>query len=485
MRAALLIAGYLRTFKINIPQIKSNILSRFEHVDVYVHVTKNESRDDRYLNISNIEEDIDFINHELRPVSLIFEENTKFKVTKRLNDLHNLWFKFYKLNRLKAINEDAHKRKYDIVIKYRPDLQILSNDLFFGDLKLDVVYLPIESVIDKKKLRNPQDKFICDVFAYGNSSVMDSYFNVFQTLDALTERYGHVSETVLYHYLLDNGIAFQLQEIKYNILLSSCNIFAICGDSGSGKSTLGIVLKQYFSSSFMLEGDRYHKWERHDDNWKEFTHLNPESNFLSKMSQDIFDLKVGKTVYQVDYDHATGKFTDKEQIDSSDNIIVCGLNSLYSENNHLYNLKIFMDTDERLKHRWKIRRDVHERGHKLEHVMEQIASRKHDYEQYIASQRSKSDLVIKFYPRINNPDIFDKMENLSLKLYVRNTYNLQEILDAFLDRGVALQLKKSELFYELTFEDYQECKIWDSGHHPYANNFYDYILLAITLLKSP
>jgi uridine kinase len=286
-------------------------------------------------------------------------------------------------------------------------------------------------------------------------------------------------------YLAEHGISYQLQNIEYNILLSSCNIFAICGDSGSGKSTLGNVLKQYFSSSFMLEGDRYHKWERHDDNWKKFTHLNPESNFLTKMSQDIFDLKVGKTIYQVDYDHATGKFTDKEQIGSSDNIIVCGLNSLYLDNNHLFNLKIFIDTDERLKYHWKIRRDVHERGHTLEHVLEQIASRKDDYEQFIASQRSKSDLVIKFFPRIEDPELFETPENLSLKLYIRTNYNLREILDAFLDRGVEFQMKKSEQFYELTFEHYQECELWDNRHHPHTNNFYDYIVFAITLLKSP
>lgn len=485
MRAALLIAGYLRTFKTTIPKLKSDIIERFEHVDVFIHVTKNESRDDRYLNISNIEEDINFINQELRPVSLICEENTKFKENKRLNDLYNLWFKFYKLNHLKIMNEEAHQRKYDLVIKFRPDLHILSNNLFSGELDRDVVYIPVESVLDKKKLRNPEDKFICDIFAYGNSSVMDRYFNVFQALDYLTERHGQVSETILFHYLADHGVAYHTQDIEYNILLSSCNIFAICGDSGSGKSTLGNVLKQYFSSSFMLEGDRYHKWERHDDNWKEFTHLNPESNFLTKMSQDIFDLKVGKTIYQVDYDHATGKFTDKEQIGSSDNIIVCGLNSLYLDNNNLFNLKIFIDTDERLKHHWKIRRDVHERGHTIEHVLEQIASRKNDYEQFIASQRSKSDLVIKFYPRIDNPELFETLENLSLKLYIRTTYNLREILDAFLERDVVFQMKKSELFYELTFEHYQECKLWDNRLHPHTNNFYDYIVLAITLLKSP
>jgi len=30
------------------------------------------------------------------------------------------------------------------------------------------------------------------------------------------------------------------------------------------------------------------------------------------MEKDVFDLKIGKDIYQVDYDHSSGKFTDKK-----------------------------------------------------------------------------------------------------------------------------------------------------------------------------
>lgn len=48
MRVALLISGYLRSFKINIPNIKTKILDKFDKVDIYIHITKNESTEDKY-----------------------------------------------------------------------------------------------------------------------------------------------------------------------------------------------------------------------------------------------------------------------------------------------------------------------------------------------------------------------------------------------------------------------------------------------------
>ena len=48
--------------------------------------------------------------------------------------------------------------------------------------------------------------------------------------------------------------------------------------------------------------------------WEKYKHLNPKANFLTKMKNDVFDLKIGKNIYQVNYDHTNGKFTDKKEI---------------------------------------------------------------------------------------------------------------------------------------------------------------------------
>jgi uridine kinase len=474
MKVALLISGYLRTFKNNLPKIKKSIIDNFDDVDVYIHITKNEKNTDTYLNLTSLTDDIKYINDELKPLSLICEDNILFSDDKKINNTYNNWFKFYKLNELKKINETENKLKYDLVIKFRPDLNIISENIF--NFSKNKITIPKESLIDKKKLINPNDKYICDILAYGISSLMDDYFSIFNNLESLINDYGYVSETILYHHLTNNKINYKLKNIKYNVILSSCNVFAICGDSGSGKTTLGNVLKQYFSNSFMLECDRYHKWERNDDNWKSYTHLNPESNFLSKMSQDVFDLKIGKSIYHVDYDHNTGKFTDTKIIDSSDNLIVCGLHSLYNDNNHLYNLKIFVDTSENLKLQWKIQRDVNERGYTLEKVLKQINDRQDDYLKYIYPQRDLSDLIVNFY--------LNEDSKISLKLYIKINYNISNIITEFKSNNINFTINESKNFNIIDFKEFTPINYWSDKNYPKLNNFYDYIMKVIISLNN-
>ena len=474
MKVALLISGYLRTFKNNLPKIKKSIIDNFEDVDVYIHVTKNEKNNDTYLNLTSLTDDIKYINDELKPLSLICEDNILFSNNKKINNTYNNWFKFYKLNELKKINENENKLKYDLVIKFRPDLNIISDDIF--NFSENVITIPKESLIDKKKLINPNDKYLCDILAYGSSLLMDNYFSIFNNLELLINDYGYVSETILYHHLTNNKINYELKNIRYNVILSSCNVFAICGDSGSGKTTLGNVLKKYFSNSFMLECDRYHKWERNDDNWKSYTHLNPESNFLSKMSQDVFDLKIGKSIYHVDYDHNTGKFTDTEIIDSSDNLIVCGLHSLYNDNNHIYNLKIFVDTSDELKLKWKIERDVNERGYTLEKVLKQIEGRQNDYLKYIYPQRDLSDLIVNFY--LNNED------KISLKLHIKTSYDISNLITEFNSSNINFTINKNENFNIIDFKEFTPINHWSDKNYPKLNNFYDYIMKVIISLNN-
>lgn len=138
-------------------------------------------------------------------------------------------------------------------------------------------------------------------------------------------KYGHTNETLFWHYLNHNHITYKEVNIDYTIVLSKCSTIAITGDSGSGKSTLAERLNNYFSDSLVLECDRYHKWERGNYNWENFTHLNPESNYLMKMQKDVFDLKLGKNIYQIDYDHSSGKFTSKQLIESKNNVIAYGI----------------------------------------------------------------------------------------------------------------------------------------------------------------
>lgn len=467
MKVALIISGYLRSFNLNIQNIREKILSRFDHVDIYFHITKDEAHNDRYLNFNK---EIDTVLHELNPI-LLYESNYELNPDKSINNLLNLWCKYYKLNTLKSLNEI--QEPYDLIIKYRPDLHLLSDNIFPEVLDPNTIYIPRESKIDIKKLRRPDDPYICDIFAFGTSLMMTQYFDFYKHILQLITPYGKISETLLYYYLNLYHINYKLVDIEYNVILSQCNVFSITGDSGSGKSKLSDVLKKHFSNSFVLECDRYHKWERTDEKWQEMTHLNPEANLITKMSSDIFDLKIGKTIYHVDYDHSTGKFTDQKPIESSDNIIVCGLHNLHGNNDNIYDLKIYVDTDPRLKTKWKIKRDVEERGNSLIKVLEQIDKRKQDYDSYIEPQKDKSDIIINFFTD-------DQEENVYLKLIVFNR-DIHKIVNEFKKLEIDFELNVNSNNFEMIFTTFQPGKV-NFYEVPVENNFYDYISLLILIL---
>ena len=244
---------------------------------------------------------------------------------------------------------------------------------------------------------------------------------------------------------------------------------AIAGNSGSGKTTLSKFLSvSILKDSVILECDRYHKWERGDKNWEKFTHLNPVANNLHQMSKDVKNLIRGHTIYQINYDHSTGKFTGKEEIGPQDLVIVCGLHSFFHEKEEPYFLKIFMDTDEELQVSWKMNRDKKKRGYTYAQVMEEIKRREKDYDEYVFPQKAMSDLSIKFIKNKKN-----KM-SYSLFLEIDNKFNFQKIQKKFEQQNIQSELCEKTQRYVLFFENYveiEEIKIY--------NNFYDYILFFI------
>jgi uridine kinase len=470
MKVCVLISGYFRNFETTYESFEKNILKKFEKIDVYLHVTKNENNEDKYYN--NIStEDIEVIKRKLRPLYLIEEENKFFSEDTSTNNTINQWSKYFQLNKIKEKHEEIFGN-YDIVIKYRPDIYFLSD--FEFNLSENNIFIPIDSKIDKSKLINPNDSHICDVFAYGGSKLMSKYFEIFNNIDSLIKKYGSISETILYKYLKESKIKFKIVDIEYQILLSKCNLFAICGDSGSGKTTLGIKLKEYFKNSFILECDRYHKWERNHENWKTFTHLHPNANFLTKMENDIFNLKYGNNIYQVDYDHKNGLFTEKKLIESSETTIVCGLHPLYVQNQNLYNLKIFLDTEDLLKYEWKINRDVNERGYSLEKVLTQINKRKVDYRKFIKPQKNKSDIIIRLFKN-NSKDV-------GLKIYIKKRFNIFNLLETFSKKNTNITLLQNDQFFIFHFDSYKPINLWKENEITKHNNFYDYIIFTITNL---
>jgi len=383
MKIALLISGYTRSLKLNIEKIYNFIING-NNVDIFMYL--NNDDDKKYLNKHL---DIKEIQSILNPKFIIISDN--LNLNSNYNDIYNQNYKYFILNEKKKEIEYIEKFKYDIVIKFRPDTHL--NQKLDFNIEKNIVYIPIDSKIDKSKLINKNDNYICDIIAYGKSDIMDKYFDFYLYINELIYTYGYINETLLYYYLIKYNIQYKLVDISYIVILSQMNTIAITGDSGTGKTTISNMLKTMFNNSFILECDRYHKWERGDKNWDIFTHLNPNANYITKMNNDVFDLKIGNKIFQVDYDHQTGKFTDVETIDSNDNIIICGLHSLYN-NDSIIDIKIYLDIPDYIKIPWKIKRDIEKRGYSINQILENINKRKSDFIQYIEPQKYKADIII-------------------------------------------------------------------------------------------
>lgn len=423
MKLALLISGYLRGFIENINSIRENIIQSYD-CDIYIHIT-DEQKCDKYFN-KNVS--YDSIKELLQPKILLISNNLIFSLDERINNLLNQNYKKYWLNEeIKKICL-IENIIYDVVIQIRPDINI-KTQLHYQDRCL---HIPMDSKIDSKKLKNKTDKYICDMIAYGNPDIMNEYFKYYLNIHNLIQKYDTcINETLLYHYLNNNDIQYNLIDVKYVVILSLCNTIAITGDSGSGKTTISNILKDILKNSFLLECDRYHKWERHDDNWKKYTHLNPDANYIAKMCDDVFDLKIGNKIYQIDYDHTSGSFTDKQLIEPKDNIIICGLHCLYMPEN-IINLKIYMDTDENLRIPWKINRDIKKRGYSIDKIYKQIKERESDFYNYIYPQKEKADIIIRYYT--NTQFDYDKYRPeiecpVLLKIGIKSSYNLNKIYE--------------------------------------------------------
>ena len=311
-----------------------------------------------------------------------------------INDIHDNSFR----NSLNYCNKLVNGLKivennYDLYIIIRTDLIIKNINL--NDITENKLYF------SKKNM----NQFTKDVINKVNDNIIltkdyNLLFNII-SLYEFTENNNNYLDIVLYNYLNSYDIKYELIDIDYKLILSKCNVIAIAGDSGSGKSTLLKVLTPLFEESniLTLETDRYHKWERGNENYQTYTHLNPYANHLEKMYEDVYDLKIGNEIYQVDYDHSSGRFTQKEKIESKNNILICGLHTLYGNKiKDIIDMKIYLDTDRELIKKWKIQRDVNERGYSMEKVLKQIEFREKDYEEYIVKQKENADIIIQFYP---------------------------------------------------------------------------------------
>jgi uridine kinase len=207
-------------------------------------------------------------------------------------------------------------------------------------------------------------------------------------------------------------------------------LLGICGDSGAGKTTISNSIESIFKNrnTTIIRGDDMHKWERGNDNWNNFTHLNPKSNFLHDEISYLKAIKNSETISRRSYDHDTGKFTKEKRFKTGNLVIFEGLHSFYiKQMRDLYDLKIFVNPSERLRKQWKIDRDTKKRGYSKDKILKQLDSRQKDSEKFIKAQLKYADIIVEL---LNDKKVSkDNESNIILKITATNSFYLEPLFN--------------------------------------------------------
>ncbi|MBA3249821.1 MAG: phosphoribulokinase [Geodermatophilaceae bacterium] len=176
---------------------------------------------------------------------------------------------------------------------------------------------------------------------------------------------------------------------------------AIAGDSAAGKTTLtaGIVAALGAERITSICADDYHRYDRTERKELPFTALHPDCNYISIMEQQLQLLATGQPILKPVYDHSTGELVRPELVEPREFVIVEGLLPLTTRMSRAcFDVSVYLDPPEPLRHEWKIARDTGERGYERDQVEAELARREPESAEFIRPQRAHADIVVRFAP---------------------------------------------------------------------------------------
>ena len=178
-------------------------------------------------------------------------------------------------------------------------------------------------------------------------------------------------------------------------------LLALVGDSAAGKSTLGDGIAALLGDQrvTVITTDDYHKHNRKERSELRLSALHPDCNDLDLLSEHLERLANGIPVKKAPYNHATGDFDAPRTIVPAEFLIVEGLLGLYSQSlRDRYDVSVYLDTPEPLRHRWKVSRDTAKRGYSAGQVQDILEHREKVSALFIRPQRDHADMVVRFRP---------------------------------------------------------------------------------------
>ncbi len=197
-------------------------------------------------------------------------------------------------------------------------------------------------------------------------------------------------------------------------------LLGLAGDSASGKSTLSLGMEYILGADRVarLCTDDYHRFDRAERAELGVTPLDPKANRMDLMGEQLRSLSEGRSVDKPVYDHMTGSFGEPVPFDPPEILIVEGLLPLVSrEVREALQVAVYLDPDEELRRRWKLERDVFERGYSPKDVVAEINRREPDADAFVRPQRDLADIVVRFH---REPDAAEDAP-LAARLTIRPT----------------------------------------------------------------
>lgn len=220
-------------------------------------------------------------------------------------------------------------------------------------------------------------------------------------------------------------------------------MLAVAGDSASGKTTLvrGLVEAVGPDRCTAICVDDYHRFDRVERQTLPFTATHPDCNYIDIMEQHLQMLATGQPILKPVYDHGTGTFGRPEYVEPRQFVIVEGLFPLFTKlSRACFDVSVYLDPPEEIRHVWKLHRDTTKRGYTREEVLADLVRREPDSAEFIRPQRRHADIVVRFAPVAGRDDPPDTP--LSAELLLRPTIQhppLSHILND--DVRAAMRLK--------------------------------------------
>ena len=210
-------------------------------------------------------------------------------------------------------------------------------------------------------------------------------------------------------------------------------ILGVVGDSAAGKTTLTRGVAQVLGPEnvTVICTDDYHRYDRKQRAEIGITALHPDCNHLDIIQQHLSLLSTGQPILKPIYNHSTGKFDPPEYIKPKKFVIVEGLLGYSTRGaRDCYHVKVYLAPPEKLRAKWKVKRDTMKRGYTEAEVLKQMEKREADSDAFIRPQRKWADVVVSFYPY--SSDI--NSSQLNVRLLLRPTIPHPDFLE-ILDQG--------------------------------------------------